>query len=733
MKKNLVIVESPTKAKTISRFLGKKFVVQSSYGHIRDLPKRLLGVDVLNNFEPHYVIPPKNKKAVAALKKAAKNAEIVYFATDADREGEAIAWHLSEILKTPPERARRIVFHEITKEAVEHALANPRAIDRGLVDAQQARRILDRLVGYKLSPFLWKKIVRGLSAGRVQSVAVRLTVSREREIIAFTAQEYWTIEGTFATPADEQFAARLHRIGEGTLQKFDIPTEAQAKKITGALAEAQFAVAAVEQKEVRRTPSAPFTTSTLQQEANRKFGFTAKQTMMLAQRLYEGQEIGDEGSVGLITYMRTDSVSLSEKFTDEVRNYLHKTFGESYGLAAARRFTTKSKLAQEAHEAIRPTSAWRTPEQTQKYLEPSEQKLYEIIWRRAVASQMPEAMLEASAVDLETTADDASYGFRATGSVIRFDGFLRVGMESLKETVLPELREGMIVRTVDVAPNQHFTEPPARYSDASLVHALEEHDIGRPSTYAPTIATIIDRGYVLRVENRRLKPTEIAFQVTDLLVEHFPQIVDYGFTAKMEGDLDRIATGETSLVPILREFYEPFAKLLKEKEKIISKKELTEEATDEICARCGKPMIIKLGRYGKFYACSAFPTCRYTRPLEETELPETHERCEKCGEETEIKKGPFGLYFRCTKCAATKAYLKSTGVPCPSCGKGAIVERRTRRGKIFFSCDQYPTCTFALWNRPTGEKCPQCGSLVVEMKNKKRCSKKECSHEELKA
>ncbi len=697
----LVIVESPTKAKTISKFLGRGFTVKSSFGHIRDLPKSEMGVDVTKNFEPRYVIPTASRKVVTDLRKTAAKAETIVFATDEDREGEAISWHLREIFKKElgekfaEKKLERIAFHEITEEAIHEALEHPRELDLHLVDAQQARRILDRLVGYELSPLLWQKVARGLSAGRVQSVALRLVVERAREIQAFKAEEYWTIEGVFAkleveSKKLEVFAAKLVKIGDTALEKFSIRTEAEAKSILDALAGAAFRIASVVKKTSHRSPAPPFTTSTLQQEANKKLGFSAKQTMVIAQQLYEGIKLGAEGSVGLITYMRTDAVSLSERFLAEARTLIKKEFGESATPDAPRRYKARSRLAQEAHEAVRPTAAQRTPESIKQYLEPNQAKLYDLIWRRAVASQMRDAELETTSVDV---LGGEKYVFRAAGTRIAGEGYLALFPDAERGTVLPELHEGEAVTAHEVIPKQHFTEPPARYSDASLVKTLEEYGIGRPSTYAPTIATILERGYAERVEGRRLAPTDIAYVVNDLLVEHFPVIVDHHFTAKMEEELDEIAEGKKEWVPVIEAFYTPFSKTLAEKRELLVKKELTETPTDEKCDLCGRPMVIKLGRYGKFYACTGFPECRGTKPLKDS----------------------------------ARAVPIDTGVTCPTCEKGTIVERRSRRGKKFWGCGTYPACTFVLWKKPTGAKCETCSSLIVlGAKEKVYCSNPEC-------
>ena len=742
---NLVIVESPAKAKTISKFLGKGFKVESSFGHIRDLPKSTMGVDPDKDFAPDYVIPKDKSKHVAALKKLARKADTVYLATDEDREGEAISWHLAVALDIPADRYKRISFHEITKEAIMHAVEHPRALDFHRVDAQQARRILDRLVGYELSPLLWKKVARGLSAGRVQSVAVRLIVEREREIEAHKPQEYWTIEASLETKDKETFQAKLQAIAGKPVEKFDIANEARAKELLAALDGKEWKIAQVSSKKTSRKPSPPFTTSTLQQEANRKLGFSAKQTMMFAQQLYEGVELGGEGSVGLITYMRTDSVNLAEKFLTEAQSYL-ASMGSEYAAAAPRRYTTKTKGAQEAHEAVRPTDIARTPEHIRAHLAPEQLKLYDLIWRRALASQMPDAVL--NQVIIDTATDE--HNFRASGSTIAFDGFLKLYPDGATETFLPAVKEGDAVNPKEVKPLQHFTEPKARYSEASLVKALEELGIGRPSTYAPTISTVIERGYVLK-EEKRLKPTDMAFVVNDLLVAHFPSIVDYQFTAKMEEEFDDIAQGARPWVPVIKAFYDPFKKTLTEKEQTLSKKEITTEETKEVCEKCGKPMLIKLGRFGKFLACSGYPDCKNTKPLpgatngrskEENErtaklveeLKEKYkgEVCEKCGSPMAVKVGRFGPFLSCSDyptCKTIKNIEQSTGVRCPLCGKGDIVVRRSKRGKPFFACNQYPECKNAYWSRPTGETCPECKALLVyAAKDTVRCSSKECKY-----
>ena len=759
----LVIVESPTKAKTISKFLGKEYKVESSYGHIRDLPKKELGIDLENDFEPKYTIPLNSKKTIKMLKDDASKAELVILASDEDREGEAISWHLIQALgldskpksaKKQPARIERIVFHEITKGAILDALNNPRQIDMHLVDAQQARRVLDRLVGYKLSPFLWRKVAKGLSAGRVQSVAVRLVVEREREIKAFKTDEYWSIAAELKKSAGDfpAFISRLNKIGGKTIDKLHIKTKEEADKILTGLEGAKYEVAGIERKETKKNPPAPFTTSSLQQTANRWLGFSAKQTMRLAQQLYEGVNVAGEGQIGLITYMRTDSLNLSDKFLGDARSYLLEALGEKYALDTPRRFKTKAKGAQEAHEAIRPSEASRDPESIKASLEPNQYRLYKLIWQRAVASQMPPAIVDSTGIDIDALNQNektgAYYQFRATGQIIRFKGYLEIYPEKSTELDLPPVTEKEILDLVRIDADQHFTQPPARYSDAGLVKALERYGIGRPSTYAPTIATIEDRNYVQRDENKRLFPTDIAFTVNDLLVEHFKDIVDFGFTAQMEQNLDNIASGEKKWQPVIREFYEPFAKNLAIKTKEVNKSDvMPEEKSDEICDKCGAPMIIKTGRYGKYLACSAFPDCKNIKSLngegkeakekseqiKELEEKYKDEVCPKCGSPMAVKNGRFGPFLACTaypKCKSIKSMKEntnaSTGITCPNCGKGQIVVKRSRRG-VFYACDGYPDCKTSFATKPTGDKCPECSSLLVTGRDEEiKCSNKEC-------
>ncbi|MEI7497803.1 MAG: type I DNA topoisomerase [Candidatus Falkowbacteria bacterium] len=753
---NLIIVESPTKAKTIAKFLGKGYNVTSSFGHIRDLPKSTLGVDLEKNFEPKYVIPTKAKKTVTGLKKAAEKAKKIILASDEDREGEAIAWHLAQALglEKTPEKVERIVFHEITEKAIKEAMEHPRQIDLQLVDAQQARRVLDRLVGYKLSPFLWKKVVKGLSAGRVQSVAVRLVVEREREIQKFNTEEYWTIGANLATPKKEILPAQLYKIGDKTLDKFAFKNDEAAKTVVADLENADYQVANIKQRQAKRNAPKPFTTSSLQQTANRWLGFSAKQTMMLAQQLYEGVELTGEGQVGLITYMRTDSFNLSEKFLGESKQFLTDTLGEKYALAKPRQVKTKSKGAQEAHEAIRPTEAMRTPESIELSLNKNQFRLYQLIWQRSLASQMPDALVNATEIEIEAKTKSAGdHFFKATGQVLIFDGYLKIYPEKSNDTILPVVNDKDTLDLIELKPEQHFTKPPARYSDAGLVKVLERYGIGRPSTYAPTIATIEARNYVTRDEGKRLMPTDIAFTVNDLLVAHFPEIVDFEFTAKMEENFDEIARGEREWQPTIREFYEPFEANLQTKYTEINKEDIMpEEKTEEICDKCNSPMIVKTGRFGKFLACSNFPECRNIKSLSADGKPEADKEksekmkaleeqykdrvCEKCGQPMAIKTGRFGPFLACTgypKCKNIKNIdtgdkSSNTGVTCPACGKGEIVAKRSRRG-VFYACNQYPDCKTSFSAKPTGEKCPECDSLLVEDKNETiKCSAKGCEY-----
>jgi DNA topoisomerase-1 len=713
-----VIVESPAKARTIERYLGDDYRVLASYGHVRDLPenpgKGKFGVDVEHDFTPEYVINEDRRKQVNEIARAAKGSDLVFLATDLDREGEAIAWHVSEAASVPSEKTRRVTFSEITEPAIREAFANPRDIDRNLVDAQQTRRIVDRLVGYTLSPLLSRKVRGGLSAGRVQSVAVRLVVEREREIEAFTAREYWTIEALLATPAGETFPAELVRI-DG--EPIDLPDEATTERHVAALRDAHPVVRKVGVRTQKRSPAPPFTTSTLQQEASRKLSFSPKRTMSIAQRLYEGVDTPD-GHVGLITYMRTDSTAMAGVAMGEAREVIADRFGEPFTMPKGRVYKTTSKGAQEAHESIRPTSFRRDPDSLADTLSSEELRLYRLIWQRALASQMAPKELETTTVDLA----DGPYELRASSTRTLFEGFARVYTEGRDDGQdddevarrLPALAEGDRTDVREVTPTQHFTEPPPRYTEATLIKALEEHGIGRPSTYAATISTIIDRGYV-RVEERRLYPEPVAGIVTDLLVEHFGDYVDLAFTARMEEELDEIARGERAWVPLLQAFYPPLRDRVEEVRKNTRRRDFTTEPTDEVCS-LGHPMVIRLGRNGRFLACSMYPEHKETRPLPGEEPPPqegTGEACPKCGAGTLVgKRGRFGPFLGCSRYPDCD-YIKREGPPppeplpfevaCPKNADGHLVPRRARRtGNVFWGCSNYPKCDFTTNNEPLG-------------------------------
>ncbi len=690
MAKELVIVESPAKARTIGKILGSQYNVKASIGHIRDLPKSQLGVDVERGFIPKYVIPKAKREVVNELNKAARDASRVYLATDPDREGEAISWHLVQAAELDTTPVQRIVFHELTQEAMEKALRQPRAIDMHLVNAQQARRILDRLVGYKISPLLWQKVRRGLSAGRVQSAALKMVVDREREIQSFVPVEYWSIEAELAKK--ERAKAKKPQSFKATLigpldkrQKLVIPNEEEAQRLVSDLRGATYHVSDLKSKDVPRRPSPPFITSTLQQEAWRRLRYTAKRTMAIAQQLYEGLSLGDEGPVGLITYMRTDSVSVAASARTEARAYISQKYGAEYIPPAPRLYTQKAKAAQEAHEAIRPTSVRREPAEVKAYLTPEQFKLYELIWKRMVASQMANATLDNTTVDIEArqTASGTNYLLRASSSKVKFPGFLTVygeNGEEEKKPPLPPLSKGEPLDLLKLTPEQHSTQPPPRYTEGTLVKALEEKGIGRPSTYAPILSTIQDRRYVEKAEGR-FTPLELGIVVSDLLAQHFADIVDYDFTAQMEEELDEIACGEREWVPVLRQFYDPFQQKVEQASVHMEKVEVAEEPSGEVCEQCGKPMVIKLGRYGRFLACTGYPHCRNTKPL-----------------------------------------LAKTGVKCPLCG-GDIVERRSKRKRVFYGCANYPKCEYVLWERPLPQPCPQCGSiLTANGKNTAKCT-----------
>ena len=742
MTKTLVVVESPTKAKTLERYLGPDYTVRASFGHIRDLPKSKLGVDTEREFEPEYVVPEDSEKHVRALRAALKKADDLVLATDFDREGEAIAYHVAEVLKIDPAAAKRVTFTEITRDAILEAFQSPRAIDLRLVEAQQARRILDRLVGYRLSPVLWKKVRPGLSAGRVQSVALRLIVDRDREIAAFVPVEYWSVDVRLTPEGDEApFAARLIEIPQGKLatspDKKGITLSAEADAVLHAdrLREAAYRVREVREKEVKRNPAPPFTTSTLQQEAARKLGFGARRTMRLAQQLYEGIDLPGEGRVGLITYMRTDSTTIAESALREIAEVVKTEFGVAYALKQPRRYKAKQRGAQEAHEAIRPTSAMRTPDRVAGALDKGQMSLYRLIWQRTVASQMAEARFDQVSVDIEAAAGDDRYLLRATGQTLTFDGFRRVYFEGRDDTAdedaesaLPRLTAEQVLRLLEVLPEQHFTQPPPRFTEASLVKALEELGIGRPSTYASIISTLQDRGYV-RLEERRFFPEDVGEVVTDLLKEFFPDVVDVNFTAKMEEDLDEIAEGRLRWVQVLDEFYGPFERLI---EKNYDEIQRFEEVLDESCPLCPQEgrapghLVIKLGRYGKFIGCSNWPDCSYIRNLDGQERKEPEvleETCPECGKPLAKKWGRFGPFIGCTgypECRYIKREEQKTGVKCPKCGQGDLVVKRARRGKrgsLFYGCNRYPECDFTVGQRPVPDPCPSCGSLMVQQKD----------------
>ena len=733
----LVIVESPTKAKTISKFLGRKFTVKSSYGHVRDLPTKKMGIDIEHDFQPEYIIPTKAIERVEELKKLADKAEGVILATDEDREGEAISWHLVSALNLELDNAQRIVFHEITKTAIEKALENPRKLDLNLVDAQQARRVLDRLVGYELSPFLWKKIRRGLSAGRVQSVALRLIVEREREIEKFVKEEFWTI-GAKLKKSQENFLATLSEkngekiessvtlklfAGDYKTKKSSIKNKKEAETIKTDLESATFTVAKIDSKETQKTPPAPFTTSTLQQAAINKLGFSSKQTMTLAQKLYEQ---------GFITYMRTDSTNLSMESMLMAKTVITKEFGKEFSLENPRFYKAKAKGAQEAHEAIRPAYPEKTPAELEEKLESGQFRLYRLIWQRMLASQMQPAIFNSVRADISAQGKKEKYLLKANGSTVKFEGYLKAYGDKTAEgdTLLPKFSEGEKLDLSEILTEQKFTSAPPRYNEASLVRVMEENGIGRPSTYAPTISTIIERNYVDKNEEKKLFPLEIGMVVNDMLVENFPEIVDMGFTAKIELNFDEIAEGKMEWVPVIREFYEPFHKHLKAKDKSVEKKL---EKLDRKCPDCGGDLVMKFGRFGKFIACSNYPSCKFTEKTdEEKKVDEEHtgEICDICGAPMVVKRGKFGTFMGCSnypECKGIKKIEKKTGIKCPKCNDGDIIERKSKRGRLFFGCSAYPKCDFALWNKPTGEKCPDCGSLMVfAAKGETRCSNKEC-------
>lgn len=732
-KKNLVIVESPAKAKTLEKFLGEGFKVLACGGHVRDLPKKKLGVNIKKDFEPKYQTIKGKEKIINSLKGEAKKAALVFLAPDPDREGEAIAWHLMELLGDG--KIKRIEFNEITKNAVQTAVKNPRSIDMARVEAQQARRILDRIVGYKLSPLLWKKIRKGLSAGRVQSVAVRLICEREKAIEEFKPVEYWTIIATLSKQEGQEFQAKLIQKKD---KKVSVSSETEAQKITEELKKNEYKVSRIERKERGRHPAPPFITSTLQQEASRRLGFSASKTMKIAQQLYEGVNVKGEGRVGIITYMRTDSVRIAKEALTETRTFIEKEYGTKY-LPKDPKFYKRKKQAQDAHEAIRPTKALRKPEGLQKSLTPDQFKLYSIIWSRFVACQMQSARFDQTSIDISC----GDYILRATGSILKFDGFMKLYIESKeegegeeKEGLLPELKEGEILKLSGILPEQHFTQPPPRYTEATLVKELEQKGIGRPSTYAPILSTIVYRGYVLR-EGKALKPTELGNVTNEQLTLHFPKIISTKFTAHMEDGLDDIVAKKIGWVETLEEFYEPFEESLKKAE-VRMKKIKKEKMLDETCPECGKKLMIRSGRFGDFIACSGYPKCKFTKDLPSKEGKEIVEQktCEKCGKPMTIKHSRYGDFLACTgypKCKNIVSILKKIGVECPKPGCGGdLIVRRSKKGRVFYGCSNYPKCKFALWNKPLKEKCPKCGSILVEKnprgKLMKKCSSKKCDY-----
>ncbi|HBU85018.1 MULTISPECIES: type I DNA topoisomerase [Paenibacillus] len=684
----LVIVESPSKAKTIGKYLGSKFIVKASMGHIRDLPKSQIGVEVENDFNPKYITIRGKGSILKELKDARKKVKKVYLAADPDREGEAIAWHLAHALELDETADCRVVFNEITKQAVKDAFKTPRKINMDLVNAQQARRILDRLVGYKISPLLWKKVKKGLSAGRVQSVAVKIILDRENEINDFEPEEYWSITAKL-TADGNPFEAKFHQLN-GT--KTELGSEAEVQAILKQIEGASFTVKEVKEKERSRNPSAPFTTSSLQQEAARKLNFRASKTMSVAQQLYEGVDLGKEGTVGLITYMRTDSTRIAASAQEEAKEYIVGKYGEPFAPETPRNYSKKAANAQDAHEAIRPTSILRDPDSIKSFMSRDQFRLYKLVWERFIASQMSSAVLDTLSVDI--AAGDTI--FRAAGSKVRFQGFMKVYVEgnddgtTEEDRLLPPLKNGDVLENREIEPKQHFTQPPPRYTEARLVKTLEELGIGRPSTYAPTLETIQKRGYVA-IEEKKFMPTELGELVIEQMEEFFPEILNVEFTANMEGDLDHVEEGSEDWVKVLAEFYESFEKRLEFAEEEMKEIEIEDEVSDEICEKCGKPLVYKLGRFGKFLACSGFPDCRNTKPI-----------------------------------------IKDIGVTCPKCKEGHVVERRSKKGRIFYGCDKYPECDFVSWDKPSAKPCPSCGSLMIEKRNKQgtRLQCTSCDHQE---
>jgi len=751
MSNNLVIVESPAKAKTIEKYLGKGFHVLASYGHVRDLIPKEGAVDTQNDFTMKYEVIERNQRHAQEISKAARKADALYLATDPDREGEAIAWHLYELLQEKKiikdKPVHRIIFHEITKKAVTEAVASPQKLSTNMVNAQQARRALDYLVGFNLSPLLWKKIRRGLSAGRVQSPALRMIVERELDIEKFLSREYWTADAAL-TSNTQPFKAKLTHFNDKKITQFSIENETQAQSIQGTLlkeANGQLLIDTVEKKKRKRNPAPPFITSTLQQEAARKLGFTTKKTMMIAQQLYEGVALQGE-SIGLISYMRTDSVNLAAEAVTEIRELISNKYGPDYVPEQPRQFKTKSKNAQEAHEAIRPTESSRTPDAIKSHLTPDQAKLYSLIWKRTVASQMIHATIDSVYADLSC---GPQHTFRANGSTIANPGFMSVYLEGKddtkksddKESFLPPLTKGEFVQLDDIVLGQHFTEPPPRFGEASLVKTLEEYGIGRPSTYASIISTLQNREYVT-LEKKRFYPTDVGRIVNKFLTEHFTQYVDYQFTANLEDNLDAVARGEKEWIPLMREFWQPFTALIQDKEKSVQRKDVTQESLDEKCPECNSQLSIRLGRNGRFIGCTNYPECSYTRNLNDdaqSAEPQIIEgrSCPKCQKNLIIKTGRYGKFIGCSgypDCKHIEPLEKplDTNVPCPKCEKGNILKRKSRNGKIFYSCEKYPKCDYAIWNAPVKEDCPECNWPILALKTTKRrgtekvCPQKEC-------
>lgn len=729
--KNLVIVESPAKAKTIGKFLGKNYTVKASVGHVRDLPKSKLGIDIDNNFEPNYITIRGKGDVIKELKKEAKKADNVFLATDPDREGEAISWHLANILKLDDSKDIRIEFNEITKDAIKKASKNPRKINLNVVDAQQARRMLDRLVGYNISPLLWKKIEKGLSAGRVQSVALKLVIDKERQIIDFKPEEYWSLDLELKKERKKIVAKYIGKIINEKISKGKINNEEEVNAIISSIDEKTIPVYKINKTKSHSRPSAPFTTSSLQQEANRKLNFTARKTMMLAQQLYEGISIKGEGSVGLVTYIRTDSNRLSDEAMSSVKDYILSNYGEKYFKS---RVFTKSKKneskVQDAHEAIRPTSVLRSPESIKDNLSNDQFKLYSLIWKRFVACQMTDAIYDVTKVILNSNNNI----FEINGRILAFNGYKAVYKykDGSEDKILPDIGEQDKLEIIKINPEQHFTQPPARYTEASLIKDLEEKGIGRPSTYAPTISTITNRDYVIK-DKGNLLPTDMGFLVTEMMEKYFPEIINEKFTAEMEDNLDEIATGKTDWHDVIKNFYKDFKSYLDIAEKEMEKIEIKDEVSDVQCENCGEYMVVKKGRYGKFLACPNYPECKNTKPLKEKEAAEeTNETCEKCGSKMLKRKGRYGDFLACSnypECKNTKPIVKELDVDCPQCGHKLAI-KYSKAGRRFFGCTNYPDCNFLSWHEPTNEKCKNCGSMMVLKNNKATCTNKNCSSKE---